>query len=87
MPLINARDVRTYIQELGFEKGVVQSLERLLDELVEWRQNMRQLTDLTSRCIDEVEKLIAVGDSMKRTIEQIRRDRQQHEDSDGDLQG
>jgi hypothetical protein len=24
---------------------------------------------------------------MKRTIEQIRRDRQQHEDSDGDLQG
>ena len=87
MPLINARDVRTYIGELGFEKGVVQSLEKLIDELVEWRHNMRQLTELTSRCIDEVEKLIHVSGSMKHVIEEIRREHQQHEEKHGDLQG
>ena len=86
MPQIKARDVRTYIQELGFEKGVVQSLERILDSMAEIRQHAIELTDLASRCVDELGKLNQINDGMKRTIDEIRRIRQQG-DERGDLQG
>lgn len=73
MPIIRARDVRTYIAELGFEKGVVQSLERLLDDYAETRQHIRQIAELLAKNIDELEKLVQIGDTMKKSIDEIRR--------------
>lgn len=77
MPLIRARDVRFNIKEMGFENGVVVSLERMLDEFAETRQHMRELTELVAQCVDEVEKLIHVGVSLRLKVEQIKRDHEQ----------
>jgi hypothetical protein len=74
MPLIRARDLRTNIKEMGFERGVVTTLERMLDEMAEMRQHVRQTIELVDRCIVEVEKLATIGGQMHDVIEQMRRD-------------
>lgn len=77
MPQIRARDLRTYVKDMGYERGMMVGLERLLDEHAETRQHLRELTELVARCVDEVEKLVHVGDTMRLKIEQMRRDHQQ----------
>jgi hypothetical protein len=47
---------------------------------------MRELTELVARCVDEVEKLIHVGDSLRLKVEQIKRDHQQGNEH-GERQG
>lgn len=86
MPLIRARDVRTYIAELGFEKGVVQSLERLLDDYAETRQYLREITELLSKVIDQYHALVQVGDGLRRSIDEVRRVQQQG-DQHGEREG
>ena len=83
MPLsgpVRARDLRANIKELGFEKGVVSTLELLLDEFAGYRQHMRELTDLTARCIDQIDRFVTVGDKLKREIDEIKREGKQHDD-------
>jgi uncharacterized protein Yka (UPF0111/DUF47 family) len=87
MPLIRARDVRVNIAELGFEKGVVASLEHLLDEYAETRQHLRELTEMVARCIDEVQKMIYVGDGLRRSITEIKRVQDQGDHIDGKPEG
>jgi hypothetical protein len=77
---VRARDLRANVSQLGFEKGVVETLEHLLDEHVSLRQHMRELTELTSKCVDEVEKMVNIGGAMQTAIEQIKRERQGEED-------
>jgi 2-hydroxy-3-keto-5-methylthiopentenyl-1-phosphate phosphatase len=73
---VRARDLRANVKDYGFEQGVLTTLEHMLDEHVSLRQHMRELTDLVSRCVDEVEKMVHIGDSMQTAIEQIKRERQ-----------
>lgn len=73
---VRARDLRANISQLGFEKGVIETLEHLLDEHVSLRQHMRELTELTAKCIDEVEKMVHIGGAIETKIEQIKRERQ-----------
>lgn len=80
--IIRARDLRSNIQQYGFENGVVITLEQLLDEFAGYRQHFRELTDLTASCIDQIDKFIALGEGMKAQIETIRRERSAHEDGD-----
>jgi uncharacterized protein Yka (UPF0111/DUF47 family) len=87
MPLIRARDVRDNIAVFGFEKGVVASLEQLLDEYAETRQHMRELTELVSKCVDEVQKMIYVGDGLRRSITEIKRVQDQGDHIDGKPEG
>lgn len=72
---IRARDLRANIRELGFEQGVVTTLELMLDEHTQDRQHIREMASLLDRCIDEVTKMIGVGEAMKKNMEQIKRDR------------
>lgn len=73
-PNVRARDLRANIKEWGFEKGVVTTVEQLLDEFATHRQHMRELTTLVSQCIDQIERFIAIGDGMKRDIDKIKRE-------------
>ena len=77
MAIVRARDLRANIAELGFEKGVVHTLELFLEEFAGHRQHMRELTELVAQCVDEVEKLIHVGVSLRLKVEQIKRDHEQ----------
>src|SRR5215467_3882593 len=72
-PNVRARDLRSNISEWGFERGVVITLEQLLDEFAGYRQHMRELTDLTAQCVDQIDKFITIGDGLKRDIENIKR--------------
>lgn len=76
---VRARDLRANISEWGFEKGVVITLEHLLDEYTETRQHLRGVVELLDKCIDEITKFNAIAGGMKTTIEQMRRDRNNEE--------
>ena len=80
MPIIRARDLRANISSYGFERGVAMTLELLLDEVAGMRQHMRELTELTDQCIDQIGKFIALGEGMKQQIETIKRVRDQHDE-------
>jgi hypothetical protein len=71
---IKARDLRANIKDLGFEQGVVATLELLLDEHSHMKQLIREMATLLDRCIDEVMKMTHVGESMKQGMEQLKRD-------------
>ena len=75
--VIRARDVRVLIKDYGFEKGVVAALEQILDEYVQTREHLRELTELCSHCIDQVEKMVHVGDALKLRVEELKRISQQ----------
>jgi hypothetical protein len=77
MPLTRARDLRANIKDYGFERGIVMTMEGMLDEVAELRQHMKLATELLSRCIDEVDKLSNIGGQMQKVIDQMRRERQQ----------
>lgn len=82
MPLrVRARDLRENVKNYGFEKGVVYTLELLLDELAGYRQHLKELTDLTAQCIDQIDKFVSIGDGLKQDIEKIKREGKQ--DGDG----
>jgi len=82
MPPIRARDVRTEIAERGFERAVAYILERMLEEFAGHRQQMRELTELVSQCIDQVEKMVHVGG-----VVQARRDELKRIHQDGENNG
>jgi hypothetical protein len=84
MPPIRARDLRENIKAMGFEKGVVHTLELMLDAQVELRQHILAVTELCDKCIDELGKLIHVGGEMRKVIDTIKRERQQGDEHDGD---
>jgi hypothetical protein len=68
------------IAEMGFEKGVVHTLELVLEDLSALRSNLQTLVNLTDQNIDTMHQFIAIGDSMKQSIEQLRRNQQGDED-------
>jgi hypothetical protein len=81
---IRVRDLNANLKEHGYERGLAITLARLLDEYVEHRQHMRELTKMVSTCVDLVARMIHTGDELQKRIEQIRRDREQGEhDEDG----
>ena len=80
MPRIRARDVQPLIKEHGFEQGVVQILVRALEEQSEIRLHMQEVVKLAAQCVDELEKLIHVGDGLRNQLEELKRTRQQGDD-------
>lgn len=77
MPLIRSRDLRVNIKDHGFERGVVMTLEAALDEMAELRQHMRELVPMVARVVDELDKLMHIGDAMQKSIQQMRREQRQ----------
>lgn len=70
---VRARDLRANIAQHGFEKGVAQTLEHLLEEHAEMRQNLRTIAELTSNCIDQITALSNIGGAMAKKIDEVRR--------------
>ena len=77
MPQIRSRDLRVMIKLHGFERGVVMALETMLDERVQEREHMRELTQLVAQCIDQVGQMVHVGDAMKSRFDEMNRIQQQ----------
>lgn len=74
---VRARDLRSNIKELGFEEGVVATLEAMLDEYAQDRQNLRDMAQLLDKCIDEVSKMLSIGSQMQHEMQRIKRERDQ----------
>jgi len=74
---VRARDLRANIMEFGFEQGMVHTVERLLDEYAQTRQNLRELVSLVDKCIEEVSKMVQIGTAMRTQIEQLKRTREE----------
>jgi hypothetical protein len=74
MPPIRARDLRVNIKEMGFEKGVVHTLELALEELSAVRGHIRDMAEMVQQCINETEKMVAIGGRMKDELQQLHRD-------------
>lgn len=81
MPIVRARDVRSAVKDMGFEKGIVWILEQALEEFAEYRQHIKQVVELQQQMIDNLERLQHVGVSMQHHIARINRTL---EASDGD---
>ena len=58
------RDLRRNIAELGFERGVVTTLELHLDEFISLRQSMTELAKIQNDIIDS---LVQLGHVIQRT--------------------
>ena len=74
---IKARDLRSNIAELGFERGMTATLELALEDLSELRVHMRQLTELQAQCIDRMAEFMQVGSGLQREIDTLRRGREE----------
>ena len=74
---VRARDLRANINELGYEVGVVTTLEAMLEEYSETRQNLREMAELLNECIDRVNDMVSVGTEMKQRIEEMKRVQEQ----------
>ena len=82
--MIKARDLRANIKEMGFERGVVHTLELALEEQNSMHAYLQEVANLVVRCVDGLERLNAVGDGMKREIDRIKRVHQQGEEFDSE---
>lgn len=74
---VRARDLRANIKEHGYEIGVVTTIEAMLEEYSETRQNLREMAELLNECIDRVNDMVSVGTEMKQRIEEMKRVREQ----------
>jgi hypothetical protein len=70
---VKARDLRVAVKDMGFEKGMLHTLELTLEELNELKQHQRQLTELVDMCIRQVDMMVQFGDAMKGALEELRR--------------
>jgi hypothetical protein len=73
---IRARDLRVNIAEMGFERGVVHTLELALEDMSAIRSNMRDAAELLQGCIDQMDRFLAVSEGLQTRIDQLRRDQQ-----------
>ena len=77
MPQINApiraRDLRQNIKEMGFEQGVVHTLEAALEEFSVMRQNMRSLAEMMDMCVKQTETMIKIGTGLGDIVRDLQR--------------
>lgn len=81
MPIIRgpvrARDLRANMKELGDKEGMAATIEQLLDEHVQDRENMRELAAMVDRLMDRFTEMTMVGSALKDQIEDVKRRMQQ----------
>lgn len=79
---VKARDVRDAVKEYGFERGVITILERMCDERAGDRNTMRDVVELINQCIENVDKMVNVGDAMGAKLKEVERREQQYRETD-----
>ena len=70
---VRAVDVRDLVKRHGIEKGVVIALEQICEELVGYRQNQRAMAEIIDRMANVISEMVAVGDTLKQQITQMKR--------------
>lgn len=80
---VRARDLRANIKELGFEQGVVRTLELFLDEYAAHRTREREMIQMMDHIIDELGKFIRLGEGLQTMVEEIKRHKDQGEQHNG----
>ena len=70
---VRARDLRANISELGFETGVVKTLELMLEEHSHMRYQLHQMAQLLDSCIDQVISMVNVGKTMTEKMDELKR--------------
>lgn len=74
---LKARDLRVNIKELGFEKGVVMTLELLLDEWAGMRQGMVDMANVQTQMIDTLTDVTNVGHHIATQMKEMKRKEEQ----------
>lgn len=70
---VRARDLRSNILSMGFEKGAVHTLELMLEEHSAMKQTLRDMSEVLQMCVSQVEIMIKVGEGMQNRITEIQR--------------
>jgi len=70
---IKARDVRVNIAEVGFERGVVHSLEAAIEEINALRGNLRDAAELMQVMSDNLEGFLKISKGMQSKLSALER--------------
>ena len=81
---LRARDLRANIKELGFDKGVVMTLELMLDEWVGVREQIREMSELQLTICKVVENMTVVADGIANQMNAIKNKEEQFNESRGE---
>ena len=68
---VRARDLRANISDLGYERGVVTTLEALLDEFAAHRQNLREMSIILDNIIDRMQVFVSLGEELQRKVMEV----------------
>jgi hypothetical protein len=77
---VRARDLRSNIAEMGFERGVVHTLELALEDLSALRANLRDAAETMQLMADNLEQFLKIGQGLSNKIEALRRNQQGEQD-------
>lgn len=70
---VRARDLRANMKEYGSQEGIVMTLEQLLDEHVQDRENIRELAALLDRNNEILLQVTQAGGEMVKALEEFKR--------------
>jgi len=70
---VRAADLRRNIKELGFERGVVTTVELLLEELVGFRQALNEMAKLQNMMIDTLNNTVTGVNAMSNEMLKVKR--------------
>ena len=70
---IRARDVRTNIASNGFERGVVITLEAMLEEQSAMRQNIVNAVEVIQSIVEQLDRFLEIASSMQRNVDTVKR--------------
>ena len=77
MPIIRgpvrARDLRANMKELGDKEGMAATIEQLLDEHVQDRENMRELAAMVDRLMDRFTEMVQVNSELDSQVRDMKR--------------
>jgi len=78
--VIRARDLRSNIASMGFERGVVHTLELALEDLSALRTHMRDAADVMQVMSDNLEQFLKLSEGLHNKLEALRRNQQGEQD-------
>ena len=70
---IKARDVRVNIAEMGFERGVVHSLEAAIEEINALRGNLRDAAEVMANVVDQLDRFLHISSTLQNKIHALER--------------
>lgn len=76
---LRARDLRSNILSMGFEKGVVHTVELMIEESIGYRQNLVQMAELQSQMLDKLADMVDVSGHMRQRLDEMKRREEQYD--------